>query len=640
VGAPGGGFGRLGAIGLLAIFTLLPARPALSEEGSPQIASIRFIGNRSVGARALRGSMRLRAKPWWNPFGSAPYLGPDYLSIDLYRVLDVYRDRGFALATIRDAEVRYLPGEENVEIDIHVDEGPLFHVASVVLEGVQGRLRSDARDQIRVREGRTASRKQIESSRDAIASFYGNAGYIGAQVFADLRLRGDSAEVIYRVHEGPLYHMRSVIIDTTRGALERTDPRVIRREVLLDEGDVFRTSKVIQTQERIFRTGVFRTVRVLPAPDSTGLPQADLRITAHDRSAGWYGFGAGFSSDDRVRVLGEWGNRNIGRMANGLDASAEVGFAVGGQLPGRLPLKSINTQIRYSAPWVLGVRALSSTSAYHTYERQPGFDQDITGIQQGLRWETTRILTYGVGLTNKWVRTGDPNSDRSNYVTRNITVALEMDKRDNVLNAMRGFYRQLVGDYAGGFLGGGNQFSRGTATGAWFLPIGRRASIAARTRAGIIVPVGSGVAGAGNLLKVSRIPFEERFRLGGGTSVRGYREESLGLRDTTDTPIGGTALLLGNVELRFPIVWLISGAIFFDAGNVWNDVSEITLDRFHQGLTAEEWNPLNVAYGIGGGIRFLTPVGPFRIDYGSKLGRARAPGESPSQLYFSLGQAF
>ncbi len=647
VRGPGVGRGRFGAIAALAILALLPAGVSRGEEGNPQIAAIHFTGNHSIGERALRAPMKLRARAWWNPFGSAPYLGPDYLALDLYRVLDVYRDRGFALATVKDAEVRYLPGEEKVEIDIEIQEGPRFRVSAIRLEGVQGRLRGRARDQIRVREGGAASRKQIDEGRDAIAASYGDAGYIGAQVIADLRLRADSAEVIYRVHEGPLFHMRSVIVDTTLGALARTDASVIRREVLLDDGDLFRTSKVIQTQERIFRTGVFRTVRVLPSPDSTGLPLADLRITAHDRSAGWYGFGAGFSSDDRVRVLGEWGNRNIGRTAKSLDASADVGFAVGGQIPGTLPLKSVNSQIRYSLPWILGVRVLSATTAYHTYERQPAFDQDITGLQQTLRRENSRHMSYGVGLTNKWVRTGAARGDstaRATYVTRNVTASLDIDERDNILNAMRGSYRQMVGDYAGGFLGGGNQFSRATATGAWYLPIGRRTSVAARGRAGIIVPVGSGVAGTQTTLKVSRIPYEERFHLGGGTTVRGYREESLGRRDSTNAEanqaVGGTAMLLGNVELRFPIVWLFSGALFVDAGNVWNDVSEITLERFHRGLSGRAWDPLDVAYGFGGGIRFLTPVGPFRVDYGSKLGRGRAPGEKQTAIYFSLGQAF
>jgi outer membrane protein insertion porin family len=629
----------LGGMALLFVLAFAGCA-ARSREGNPEIASIEFHGNRSVGDRPLRSPMKLHAKAWWNPFGSAPYLGPDYLSLDLYRVLDVYRDRGYALATVRDAEVDYLPGDEKVRIQVWIEEGPLFKISEVRVEGAQPSLNERVLQRVRVHTGQNASRKQIEASRDGIASFYGDAGCIGAHVAADVKLRGDEAEVIYRVEEGPLYRMRSVVIDTTLGTLQNTDKAVIRREVLLKTGDIFRTSRVVKTQERIFDSGVFRTVRVLPSPDTTGAPLADIRITAHERPAGWYGFGAGFSSDDRVRLLGEWGNRNVGGTAKSLDASAEVAFAVGGQLPGRLPLKSTNTQLRYSVPWIFGKRILATTTAYHSYDRQAAFDQDITGLQESFRHETIHRWTYGAGLTNKWVRTGDPTSDRATYVTRNITVGVQIENRDNILNAMRGSYRQLVGDYAGGFLGGGNQFSRSTVTGAWYFPIGRRTSVATRARAGLIVPIGSGVAQVGHELKVTRIPFEERFRLGGGTSVRGYPEESLGRRDSTDTAIGGTAMLLGNVELRFPIVWLVSGAVFFDAGNVWNDVSEITPDRFSRPFTRDAWDPLDVAYGVGAGIRFLTPVGPFRMDYGSKLGKKRAHGERANGFYFSLGQAF
>ena len=619
----------------------LGASPVLGAEGVAKIEKVVFRGNRMIDSDALRGAMRLRQPVSWNPFRKTPYLGPDYLNLDLYRVLDLCRDRGFPLAVVRDVEVRYIEGGRRVRVEIEIGEGPRCSIEEVRLEGTQPLLRQRALDRIGVRAGQVLSRTRIDGSRDALAAFYGEAGYFGSRAFVDVILRGEAATVVYRVHEGPLYRMRDVVIDTTAGRLVRSAPSVIRREVLLESGDIFRTSKIVKTEERIFDTGVFRTVRVQPVADSLGLPQADLHVSVYERAPGWYGFGAGYSSDDRVRFLAEWGNRNIGGHARRLEANGDIAFSLGPSVRTRgLQLKSTLVRAVYTEPWILHKRARSQTSLYHAYERQTSFDQDITGLEEAVQHGIGRFSSIGIGITNKWVRTGDPSASGRRYVTRNLSASLDEDRRDNPLDPRRGSYALLLGEYAGGLLGGRTQFSRWSVTNSWYLRPLASSVLALRARAGWIVPVGRGTAREQDTLLVMRVPFEERFRLGGGTTVRGYRENSLGREGEKGEVIGGTALLLGNIELRFPILSIFSGALFLDAGNVWADPKEIKAERIRSGLRSGRYDPLNVAFGAGGGIRVWTPVGPFRVDYGFKLGRARPPGEKPGELHLSLGQAF
>jgi len=636
---------------LLLVGLVLVALPVLGKDQQTRsIESIRFRGNETISSRRLRGVMRLHQPAWWNPFRKTPYLGADYLTADLYRILDLYQDEGFPLAVVRDAEVRISEREKEVHVTIEVNEGPRCVVWEVQLEGVDSPLLRRARERVLIHPRDFLRKIKLDRTREELEAFFVEAGYLGARVSIDSALQGRYATVTIRVVEGPLYTMRSVVVDTLRGRLEKTAPSVVKREVLLKEGEIFRTSRLLETQDRLFETGIFRQVRVFPVPDSLGEPVADLRVVVHEQPSGWYGFGAGYSSDDRLRFLAEWGNRNISGKARRLVAEGDLSFALDRSSRDRgLPIRTALGRLRYTEPWIFRTRTRSLSTLYHSYEvvtpatdNEEIYDRDITGLEEALSRSIGRYSTISVGIANKWVRTGDPTSAKRRYQTRNLSAVLQEDRRNDILDPTRGTLVRLLGEYAGGFLGGQNEFSRWTAEASWYRAVVGKLVLATRTRAGLIVPVGRGVGEAEDSLLVARIPSEERFRLGGGTTVRGYPDNSLGRVDPEqeNRVVGGTALLLANAELRFPIVWLLKGALFFDAGNVWADPKEIKPDRFRDGLDPDSRSALNVAYSVGGGLRVLTAVGPFRIDYGRRLGGGQRRDGEKGAFHLSLGQAF
>jgi outer membrane protein assembly complex protein YaeT len=641
---------RLLLIGILLLGTGGVEGPgvARSQTAIPSIESIDFEGNASISDGRLRRAMRLRQPAWWNPFRKTPYLGSDYLTQDLYRVLDVYRDRGFPFATVLDAAVSVLGEGEKVEIEITLDEGPACTVGEIRFEGIDPVRLEPVRERCTLSPGDPLSRAGIARARNAIEAYYAEAGFLTTQVKTDIEIHGTAGVVWIRVREGQVYTLRSVVIDTAASRLERTKPKVVTREVALRPSDIVRSSRLQKTQDQLFETGVLRTVRVVPMPDTTGAPVADLRITVHERSAGWYGFGAGFTSDDRFRLLAEWGNRNLGGMARRIEANGDIAFPLDRSLGDGFPVKSALIRLGYTEGWFLGTRTRSQSSLSHTYERltstsdlgETVFDQDITSFEEVLSRSVGRHSVVGLGITNKFVRSGDPSATDDTYITRNVSATFERDRRNDLLDPSQGTLFRSVAEYAGGLLGGTAEFSRWTLIGSWHLPLGRGVTLSSRARTGLIVPVGKGLARGDDPSRVSRIPIEERFRLGGGTSVRGYAENSVGRVDTSGVAVGGTAVLLTNLELRFPLVWLIKGAVFADAGNVWADPDEIRLSRFTDGLDRSRRSPLNVAYGLGGGLRFVTPVGPFRVDYGWKLGGGQREKLPPGELHLSLGQAF
>jgi outer membrane translocation and assembly module TamA len=139
------------------------------------------------------------------------------------------------------------------------------------------------------------------------------------------------------------------------------------------------------------------------------------------------------------------------------------------------------------------------------------------------------------------------------------------------------------------------------------------------------------------------VPLESRFFSGGGNSVRGYKENSLGPLEEDGSPIGGRVLLLTNVELRFPLPLLarynFGGALFIDGGNVWSSVEEIDPEHFNPFIESDEISPLYYRYSFGLGVRYNTPVGPIRLDMGIPLSKTDDLGHD-YLFHISLGQIF
>jgi outer membrane protein insertion porin family len=280
--------------------------------------------------------------------------------------------------------------------------------------------------------------------------------------------------------------------------------------------------------------------------------------------------------------------------------------------------------------------------------READFHQRTLGYNVTARRELSRWMRLSLGVQSKHVSTTQAEV-LPRYTTRLLNLDWAEDRRDNLFDPQRGRLVQGVAEYAGGILAGTNRFARFTATWQGYSRPQRGWVLAGRVRLGGIEPIGEGprTEGATETTRLERIPWEERFRLGGGNTIRGYNEGFIGARDTVDVAggrenvaVGGLSMVLVNLEIRFPIVSIVSGGMFVDAGNVWSHPAEIKLSRLGDGLREREFNPLNVAFGMGLGLRVTTPVGPFRFDYGFKVGSGRAPGDPPGVLHVALGQAF
>ena len=604
----------------------------------PRVRHITLTGLGELSPGDLRGAMHLKQESWWRLGQRNFFYGTDYLEADLTRLVAHCRAEGFPFAQIENVVVRRLSADW-VDIEIAMSEGPRIYIRGAELGPVPPAMRKDLEEEIHLPRGEPLRGRHLLAAEDRLLRICQDEGHALARIERDLHFAGDSVTVLYQIAMGPLVRVGEI---TTQG-YQRTREPVIRREIVLREGDPFRLSKAVRTQERLFDLGLFRSVRITPAYDDslrTGVSPAeiavDLAVNVRERKPGWYGFGFGFSSNDRVRLLGEWGYRNLAGRARSLEAEAEIAYTVqekGLKQQFKRP-KMWELQLIYAAPWLLNTPTRWQIRGYYRYERrydrEPWLDEYITGLLLRARWDLTRFRRLIGSIENKWTE-GD-----STYVTRFISLGLSEDRRDFLLDPTRGHVMQAKAEYAGRFLGGEADFTRMTASYAGYFTLSRGIVWAHRAKVGYVHPVGRST---GVLTPMEKVPFDERFFLGGGTTVRGYPEESLGPQEDGQ-PQGGQALILLNAEIRFDLFWKLGAALFFDAGNVWADYRQIKWAHWRRGWTASGDSELNVAYASGLGLRLRTPVGPIRLDYGMHMGLGRSGAAEETEWHLSLGQAF
>lgn len=631
---------RAGAVIVLLGLMLLDASAADARVGdAPRLHAIRFEGNRHLSDNELRSVMRLRQPAWWRLFSRPRYLGADFLAADLHAVVARYAEEGFPFARIGEAVVRFNEQEDAVsEIRIRLDEGPRIHYQGRRILGLSPDWERTFAARTTLEQGEPLSWSRIRAERDRLEDFCAGRGHTMAATDLEIRYAADSALVLLHVDPGPPVFVGDIRIEGLVHARERT----IRRELVLRPGDLMTSRRILDSQERLLGTGVFRRSRILPdiPGEETGI--ADLAVRVEERRRAWFGAGAGYTSSDRMRFSSEWGLRNLGGAGRRLALSGSVYYSLAPEFRGGgFNFREGLVQIDYMEPWLVGTRTRGLLSPYLRWLQEETFHQRTLGYTATLRRDLSRRTKLDLSLQSKHISTTEQGV-LPDYTTRFVTADLVQDRRDNVFDPGHGRVIRATTEYAGGLLGGTNEFARFTGVWQGYVSPETGWTLAVRVKAGRIVPVGRGpaVAERSDTLGVSRIPWEERYRIGGGNTVRGYSEGRVGRLDPSDSPVGGLAMFLTSVEIRFPLFWLLHGGFFLDSGNVWGNVSEMKARRFTDGLTNRTYSPVNVAHGVGVGLRLKTPVGPFRFDYGFKVGSGRGPGESSGNLHVALGQAF
>ena len=583
------------------------------EEGPKvRIKDIVIEGNQALSSGKIKGAMA--TKEWWifSFITSSGYFQKERMELDIERIRDLYFNNGFIKVAVGEPKIQLTDNKKGMIITIPISEGDQFKVSSV--EVTNNRVFSDEeiKDKITMLPNEPFSKKTLRKDIFSISELYSQHGYALITVTPDIIPDENKklVQVILKIDEGAKYKIGRIEISGNT----KTRDKVIRREVRLDEGDVFNSALIRRSYERLNNLNYFETVDISPKPQPEE-KLVDLDIKVKERPTGFFSIGGGYSSVEKFIAMVDLTQGNLFGKGYFVKIRAELGG------------RTTYYDLTFRDPWFLDKPLSFSTSVYRINREYFGYSKKATGFGMSLGknfseywWATLAYNFEDVEITD--VTTDNPIilDQEGKRQTSSITPSLIRDSRDNYLDPTRGSRNSVYFTFAG--LGGTNQFIRSEVDSAWYFPIGRT-SIMLRGRVGYAEGIFS-----------KKLPLYERFYLGGIYTIRGLDWGEAGPIDiATGDPIGGNTELIFNAEYIFPILTdlRLKGVVFADAGNSYDSSCDNETN-----CKSDDFGQLRYTTGLG--VRWISPFGPVRLEWGYNIDRR--PEESASRLEFAFGTFF
>lgn len=573
-----------------------------------------FTGQQHVTTARLEEMAGATASPWVDP---APLI---------QAITTMYRNEGFLDAGVSVSTPRF--DGNTATLPIVIREGPQFRLASVTFVGPSARTPAAAEKAFGLKPGAALTRVAADAAVQALANAYRTQGFTVVRVTLTNEAERATGLVALTVtvDEGPQLMLREVEIEGTR----RTSPALVSAALKLVVGQPVDLAAWAQARKRLFDTGVFRQVDIQAVPiesaagdgaSTESVQPIRARVTLEEFPPLRLRYG--FEVEDQVQPLSETRTLRPGvagdlTYRNVFGRAATTGLALRYTKDFEAARGFFSTPSFWGLPLTSSVFLARSREQRGTSSAQP-FVVDKSELTAEQRFRAGRRLQLAYSYNFQRNHTFDRNPGPDNPLAFDLTINIArltatslVDTRDDLVDATRGLLSSSSFEYGAAALGSDLRFAKYFMQQNYYRTLGHGLVFATSGRLGL-------GAGYGQDLIQS-----ERFLAGGGNSVRGYKEDSLGPLDIFGDAAGGNALLVFNEEIRFPIAWRFRGVGFFDAGNVFATPGDLRFSTLRAGA--------------GIGLRVQTPFALLRVDAGTPLG-AR-PGEARTRWFFSIGQSF
>ncbi len=602
----------------------------------PTVERIEILGNATFDDAALMKRMRTKESRFYRIFRQPKYRR-DFLRRDVAALESFYRMNGFFEARVTIESVAQDEKSRSVKIRLMVSEGPQSVVRSLRVAGQDLISDDDLRKGLKLVPGAPYNPNLLEADRFMLLSKFFDEGYLAARVTHETRVDSTDIDIEWTIAAGDPIRIRDTRVEGTRTV--RGD--LVRRELILRRGDLFREKNVVESTQNLYDTGYFSSVEIEPDSIDAAHREVDLLVKVRERKMGYIEGGVGVGNVYGNRLFVEWGQRNV--FGTGYAVSFKSSYAFQLFPNNEYSLDNIDYRSKYlrnegqlTIPHVRGTWNTLALSAF--YERdatvEPVIVQDL-GLSARVAHRFSRQTSLLGGYSIERIRRLEVEEEKSRSEKRAIFGTFSRDSRDFYFNPQRGTYFTGEGRFTGGFLGGDDNYYSLIGTAQRYTRVARGSVFAYRLRAGYVDAFGES--------RETGLPVESRFFAGGGNSVRGFEENSLGPLTAGGEPAGGRISLLTNLELRFPLPLIgrynFGAAVFLDGGTVWNSADEIHPSDFRFTADPADVTRDEYMYGAGLGFRYYTPVGPLRLDIGFPL-KKTADMDFDYRVHISLGQIF
>jgi outer membrane protein insertion porin family len=578
----------------------------LIEEGKKiKIEKITFEGNVVYTEKELKKVIKTNERGFWSWLTSSGELEKEALNQDTIKLRGFYQNSGFIEAKVAEPIIEYK--DDMIYIKIKIDEGPKFKVGKVSVTGDLIFPEIELMGNLKITANEFFSREVVRNDVVTITDLYSDEGYAYADIYPRTSKDFENLEVNidYVIKRGKKVYFESIIITGNN----KTRDKVIRRELRVYEQEIFSGTRLKRGIRNLYRLDFFEDVKVDTVEGSTD-DQILLKIDVIEKPTGNFMFGGGYSSVDYGYLTAAISQNNLFGRGQVLELKTTVSA------------KSSTYSLSFTEPYLFDKSISAGFDIYNQNRDYGDYDKSSVGgrlrLGTALAEYTKLFWSYSYDVSD----VSNVDDDVSDLVkdsegkntTSATTVSLKYDSRDRMFNPTEGTYDTVSVEYAG--LGGDIAFTKYLASSGWYYPL-------------FLGTVGM-VYGKGGYVHENPngfLPDYERFYLGGMTSIRGFAWRDIHAEDKNGDEIGGDKFVQLNIEWIIPLVKDagLMGVFFFDAGNVYGDGEKLDLTDTREGA--------------GLGVRWYSPMGPIRLEYGWILD-PRGNEDTGGRWEFSVGTLF
>ncbi|MDT8375822.1 MAG: outer membrane protein assembly factor BamA [Mariprofundaceae bacterium] len=596
----------------------------VSEGEVTHIKRIRFINNSAFSDGELRDVLASQESGFISWFSDRDVFDKERFGGDAQLLQQHYLNNGYLDVAIESAQLSLTPDKKAFYLTFALHEGPQYTVSGIDIQGDLVPSREALMEAVELKEGEIYSVTDLRNSITAMEEKVGDEGYAFASVTPLLKrdVAQKQVAITFDIEKGREVYIERIQISGN----EKTEDRVVRRELRQFEGARYSATNVKLSKDRLNRSKLYRDLRVNLEKGEAD-DQVQMNVNVEEDKTGSFSVGAGYSQLEKVTFAATLEERNFLGKGYTTKVGADVGSA------------TQNFNVSLADPYFLDSDVGASLNLFKTQTKLGDivdYKQDSMGGGVNFALPLSEHLTYSIGYQYNRTELTDIPVDASLILraqeglqtTGEVRQSLNWDTRDRAIAPSEGHQESLGVNIAG--LGGSNKFAELAASTQSYFSLGKGFILSPALSASYI----KGFA-------PSEIPIYRRYSLGGIGSLRGFDSYGVSIRDpATGDILGGDKKIQASLDLFFPMPYMetagFRGVIFLDAGSTWGSVSTsvgaLSLN------VSEQFSTSTIRASTGLGVEWMSPVGPLSLVWGIPINKVA--GDITRSFEFGLGVGF
>lgn len=581
---------------------------SIDEGKEAKVYKIEILGNNFYKDKEIKKLLETNEKGFFSWITGSGKLVSEELTLDRERVRAHYLNNGFMRVQVAEPEIIYNDDKTKITLIFRIVEGGRYKIDSINVKGNEHIDENTILERVSLKPTDFFSSEKFQKDIERITEAFTSIGYPFANVDpqTDIDDEKHTVKITYNIEENMLYRIGRIEIFGN----EKTKDRVIRRELSIAEGDIYSSAKIKESKQNVQYTNYFEEVTLTeePLPDN----KMKLKLNVKEKPTGIFSIGAGYSTLDGF----------VGTVQVQKDNLFGFGYSI--SLNGEFSSKRTDYTLSFTNKWLFDLPITFGFDLYNLKRSYYEYTKKSVGAALRLGHPIIgRKLYMYYKLAYDVDDIYDIDTNASNFIKEqegkttiiSFTPTIAYNTTNHPLTPSKGNKSRLYAKYAGGLLGGDYNYMKMGLESSQFFPLFWK-----------FVGMVHGEIGHLTSLDNNPLPVDERFRLGGMYSVRGFKYGDISPKDKYGYNYGGDKYVLFNIETVFPISETanLMGVIFYDTGQVYDN--------------NESYFSYDLRKSAGFGFRWYSPIGPLRLEYGKKLDKKE--GESSDRWDFSIGGMF